>query len=100
MAKKQKNQNKMLCSTKPCLNIKIQTAVILSENDLPGCCGVCDFWTPCMSSLKDTDFSNDTDLSENYKQIQLLDNLSIMWSNWALIHFGSEIKCIFEKTKK
>lgn len=33
-----------------------------------GCCGLCDFGAPSrMSSLNETDFSKDTDLSENYK---------------------------------
>lgn len=40
-----------------------QTAVIFRDIDLPGCCGLCDFGRPWMSSLNDTDFSNDTDLS-------------------------------------
>ena len=32
---------------------------------------MCDLGTPCMSSLNDTDFSNDTDLSEMKNQIAL-----------------------------
>jgi hypothetical protein len=40
-----------------------QTDVIFNDNDLPRCCGLCDFGTPWISSLNDTDFSNDTDLS-------------------------------------
>lgn len=40
-----------------------QTDVIRKDIDLPWCCGLCDFGRPWISSLNDTDFSNDTDLS-------------------------------------
>lgn len=53
-----------ICNMEKKLYISTQTAVILRDIDLPGCCGLCDFGRPCMSSLNDTDFSNDTDLSE------------------------------------
>jgi hypothetical protein len=45
--------------------VNFHTDVIFNDIDLPRCCGLCVFGTPCMSSLNDTDFSNDTDLSEN-----------------------------------
>lgn len=45
------------------INYCIHTAVIFNDIDLPGCWGMWDFGTPWMSSLNDTDFSNDTDLS-------------------------------------
>lgn len=67
-AKKIQRQKKIL--------IAIHTAVIFNDIDLPGCWGMWDFGTPWMSSLNDTDFSNDTDLSVNYfKEI----SLRIMW---------------------
>lgn len=47
-----------------CVSKQHQTAVIFRDIDLPGCWGVCDFGRPWISSLNDTDFSNDTDLSE------------------------------------
>lgn len=40
------------------------TDVIFNDKDLPICCGLWAFETPWMSSLNDTDFSNETDLSE------------------------------------
>lgn len=40
-----------------------QTDVIRKDIDLPWCCGLCDLGRPWISSLNDTDFSNDTDLS-------------------------------------
>lgn len=43
----------------------IYTGVIRKDIDLPWCCGLCDFGKPWISSLNDTDFSKDTDLSEN-----------------------------------
>lgn len=41
------------------------TDVIRKDIDLPWFCGLCDLGRPWISSLNDTDFSNDTDLSEN-----------------------------------
>lgn len=38
--------------------------------DLPWCCGLCDFGNPWISSLNDTDFSNDTDLSAERKMMR------------------------------
>ena len=40
------------------------TDVIFNDKDLPICCGLWAFETSWMSSLNDTDFSNETDLSE------------------------------------
>lgn len=48
--------------------IKNYTEVIFNDIDLPRCCGLWVFGTPCISSLNDTDFSNETDLSENRKK--------------------------------
>lgn len=42
------------------------TDVIRNDIDLPWCCGLCDLGRPWISSLNDTDFSNDTDLSETF----------------------------------
>lgn len=42
---------------------QIHTDVMRKDIDLPWCCGLCDFGRPWMSSLNDTDFSKETDLS-------------------------------------
>ncbi len=67
-----KNAKKKRKTCKDKINFKkenincIHTAVIFNDIDLPGCWGMWDFGTPWMSSLNETDFSNDTDLSVNY----------------------------------
>lgn len=58
--RKKKKLKEDKCYT-PSIN---HTDVIFNDKDLPICCGLWAFGTPWMSSLNDTDFSNETDLSE------------------------------------
>lgn len=62
--KMRKNDNKIKSLMKNEWGKQNHTGVILKDIDLPMCCGLWAF-TPCNSSLNDTDFSNDTDLSRN-----------------------------------
>lgn len=104
-------ENPKKCNT-PSIN---HTDVIFNDKDLPICCGLWAFGTPWMSSLNDTDFSNDTDLSGNNENVYsyLCEDEKTLWkgsgrdeikeqrrSKWCHKNLCNLYKCINNKEKQ